>query len=181
LGAPSGLDEDEDDFKKPVGSLPSNDRTSNRLNDDTQENIRKMGPESFTDPKKTPIGKKEGMTKPTSFESSDAASMHRPNPYAFDSESYKWLRGVLDYDAVDKRWHITYSNNPQDKDTYGGSLTLADNPQLEEKFLNNDVVLVDGSVDVNQRDRFGKPVYKIRKINRIQPKASMAADPRDDR
>lgn len=171
LGAPADPDDDEDNFKKPLGAAsPATERTTS-LPNDNEENLRKLGPESFSEQKTNlPIGKKDANAKGASFESPDVAGATRPNPYAYDKKSYAWLRGVLDYDAVDKHWHITYSNDHHDGDTYGGSLTLVDSPQMEDKFLTNDVVLVDGSIDVSQRDRFGRPMYRLRKIERLRAK-----------
>lgn len=169
----NALDDEDDlkDLKKPVGSNPAPEIKSSSLLNDSEENVRKFGPEEFSTPKTVPVGKKSAEAQGASFESSDPAEMPRPDPYAFDRKGYAWLRGVLDYDQVDKKWHITYSNELQDGDTYGGSLTLLEDDSLDMR-ITNDVVLIEGKIDTSRRDRFGKPMYRIRKLDPLRPAAA---------
>lgn len=88
-----------------------------------------------------------------------------PNPYGHRND-YGWLRGVVDFDETDKSWHIIYNMTPDSSDAYGGGLTLIGHPDL--KYLKtNDVVLVRGQIDTTSLDHFGKPSYRIKRIERL--------------
>ncbi len=101
----------------------------------------------------------------------DESSVKRPNPYAYDRNNHSWLRGVVDYDEQDKSWHLIYDLTPDSQDEYGGDITLIDDTRLD--FIqNDDVVLVEGRIDSSIRDSFGKPCYRVKKIDRLVPKAS---------
>jgi hypothetical protein len=83
-----------------------------------------------------------------------------PNPYAYDREQYAWLRGKVDFDPVQRTWNIIYSLTPDETDSYQGSLTLADGPQLA-KLQNDDVVVVEGRLLSDVLDVRGKPCYQV--------------------
>jgi hypothetical protein len=118
------------------------------------------------DPFMAPIVKPISSTRGLS-DAGGTPLAERPNPYDFDREGYRWLRGVVDYDEREKSWHIIYDINPGDK--YGGSMTLASDPRLN--VLNTgDVVLVEGAVDPNSRDRLGKPQYRVETFSPLVPK-----------
>ncbi len=123
-----------------------------------------MADEDFAAPVLT---KSVSSTKTLADEKQDLST--RPNPYAYESKKYGWLRGVVDFNEQDKSWHIIYSLNPDSGDSYGGDLTLIDHPNL--KFLKtDDVVLVYGRIDTTVPDRFGKPSYRVKKIDRLIPR-----------
>lgn len=103
-------------------------------------------------------------TKPVS------AGTSRPNPFDHDRHGFTWMRGVLSYDAHDQRWMIMYDDNPDPSDRYGGSLTLSDHPLLN-RLNPDDVAYVEGSVSMNSLDRFGKPIYQIKVLKPLRPKA----------
>lgn len=109
---------------------------------------------------------------PASFETTanadfgaDPAAQNSPQTaedgFGYEHGQYQWLRGVVDFDPVQKTWHIIYGLTPNSADKYGGSLTLADNGQLTE-FQDNDVVLVEGTPDPQAgQDVLGKPYYRV--------------------
>ena len=176
LGADPG--DDAAEFAKPVGALPVDEELkSTALPEDPSATIRKkLGPATFKGPTSLPGGKAKGA----SFESS-TADPPQLNPYGFDRKAYTWLRGTLDYDQTDKKWHITYStlnSEPGERDSYGGALTLSPDNRLEE-YLSSDVVLVEGSIDASQRDRFGKPMYRLNKIVRLQDPKTLTTETAD--
>ncbi len=91
-----------------------------------------------------------------------------PSPFSYDRKAYRWLRGVVDFDAKDQTWNIIYSIDPDPSDPYGGSITLVDDALLSG-LKDDDRVLVQGRVDKNSYDRFGKPQYRVEHLGRIVP------------
>ena len=123
-----------------------------------------------------PVPVDPAALKQTSAESDEAAA-RRPNPFDHDREDFRWLRGVVDYDEADKTWNIIYDMNPDRTDRFGGSITLGDDERLSE-LHDDDVVLVEGRVDANARDRSGKPLYHVERLARLVPKKQIAqSDP----
>ena len=97
----------------------------------------------------------------------DVAAVGQPNPYAYDEKQYRWLRGTVEYDDVDRSWHLMYSERPDDD--YGGDFTLVDDPKLDV-LRNDDVVFVTGRIDRSVTDRLGKPCYRITgRCDRLKP------------
>ena len=96
------------------------------------------------------------------------AETPEPTPFSYDRKGYRWLRGVVDYDAQDDTWNIIYSIDPDASDRFGGSITLVNDPLLAG-LEENDRVLIQGRVDENSRDRFGKPQYRVDHLGRIVP------------
>ena len=91
------------------------------------------------------------------------AETEQPNPYDYDRKNYQWLRGKIDFDEQDQTWHLIYSLTPDQKDRFGGSIMLIDHPNLNT-LQNDDVVLLEGSVDSGSLDQFGKAKYRIEKL-----------------
>jgi len=119
----------------------------------------------------SPVQLKSVSSSQTVDGRADESSVKRPNPYAYDRNNHRWLRGVVDYDEQDKSWHLIYDLTPDSQDEYGGDITLIGDIRLD--FIqNDDVVLVEGRIDSSVRDSFGKPCYRIKKIDRLVPKAS---------
>lgn len=84
-----------------------------------------------------------------------------PNPFDRDPQGYRWLRGVVDYDQVDRAWILFYSAAPETDDPLKGRVVLVDDPRLRN-LRDGDVVFVEGRLDVNSRDaRSGLPKYRI--------------------
>jgi len=102
-------------------------------------------------------------------QSNDETANRPAIPFDYDRENYTSLCGVVDYDPSDKTWNIIYSMKPDSTDRYGGSMTLIDNGGLGN-LRDGNVVLVNGTVDANALDRFGKPSYRIEQLNRLVPK-----------
>ena len=85
--------------------------------------------------------------------------------YGYDAESYKWLKGVIEFNPKLQIWHLTYSQNPDDNDQFGGEVTLKNTAHF--KYLRNgEAVRVEGQFDSQQVDRLGKPVYEVARIIR---------------
>lgn len=85
------------------------------------------------------------------------------NPYEFDRQGYKWLRGVIDYDELSETWSIVYNLTPDATDPYAGSLIVSPHPDLG-KLARGDIVLLEGRIDDKLKDRSGKPIYTITKV-----------------
>lgn len=99
---------------------------------------------------------------------STATQQQKPNPYKYDRKNFRWLRGVVDYDDEAKTWNIIYSLKPDPNDKFGGSIGLLGDNQLGT-LKNNDVVLVEGFVDADHRDAFGKPQFRVDRLERLKP------------
>lgn len=106
--------------------------------------------------------------EPRQTESTNAdASSGEEDAFGYDRNSYRWLRGVVDYDPAKKDWQIIYGLSPEASDKFGGSLTLLDEGRLAD-FQNDDVVLVEGRIDPDAgRDVLGKPLYRVTRAELI--------------
>lgn len=84
--------------------------------------------------------------------------------YGYDANGYRWLKGLLTYDDLDKTWSVIYSLSPSAADRFGGEFTLAPDTRLDP--LRNDTpVQIEGFIDEQTRDRqLNKPMYRITKI-----------------
>jgi len=79
----------------------------------------------------------------------------------FDHDTkFQWLRGVVAKDPQDQTWSIVYDDQPATDDKWGGHLSLAPSPYLEN-LRDGDVVEVRGQLDGVVHDRLGKPVYVV--------------------
>jgi hypothetical protein len=83
--------------------------------------------------------------------------------YAYDTESHRWVQGIVSYDPRDKTWGIVYSDNPAPNDPYSGYLTLVSNPKLNV-LKDGDVVRLEGEVDPTHLDYSSRPSYAVRQI-----------------
>ena len=98
----------------------------------------------------------------------DPATM--PNPYDYDREGYRSLRGLVTFDDNTQTWIMMYNDKPEQDDEYGGVFTLADN---DFSVLNDyDVVYLEGSVSETETDAFGKPMYKVDFLQKLQAPAN---------
>jgi hypothetical protein len=110
------------------------------------------------------------------------AATSRPDPYMYDkqaddfngdgiAETYEWLRGVLDFDDQRREWQITYNADPTDKnDKYGGTFTLSNDEGIYDlELVPDDVVLIDGRVDIEKVNHQGKPTYRVESVKRLEP------------
>ena len=86
--------------------------------------------------------------------------------FGHDSQNFRWLRGVVDYDEETKSWNIIYDLRPSAEDNFGGSLVLVDHPGLQE-LNTGEVIQIEGFVDEHETDRRGKPLYQIESFSRI--------------
>lgn len=90
------------------------------------------------------------------------------DPYAYDRENYRWLRGTVEYDEQDGAWHIMYATMPDEADEFGGDIALKDDEKLA-LLKAGEVVLVEGEVDYDSRDSYGKPMYHVQHVARLIP------------
>ena len=129
-----------------------------------------------------PIEVQPASTVTSIGEGAARGAASRPDPYLYDDkdddfngdgvgETYEWLRGVLDYDLQRRKWQITYNADPTDKnDKYGGTFTLSNDDILYKKALMaDDVVLIDGRVDIENVNYQGKPTYRVENVKRLEP------------
>lgn len=113
---------------------------------------------------------------------STASMPSRPNPYMYDKntddfngdgveETYEWLRGVVNFNEKLRVWEITYNADPTDRDDkYGGTFTLSNDSGLYDLgVIPDDVVLIDGRVDIGNVDEKGKPTYRVENVKRLEP------------
>jgi hypothetical protein len=77
---------------------------------------------------------------------------------------YTWLRGQLDYSAVDRRWKLRYIPIDGETDRYGGSVVLVDSPRLAP-FQRGQWVEVRGRLARPGREETGyAPPYEVTSI-----------------
>lgn len=97
----------------------------------------------------------------------DANPMNAPppetTPYQYDGQTYKWLKGAIDYDPLTKTWSIIYNMTPDLSDKYGGSFILSGHPDLAS-FQGGEIVIVEGGVDPRAKDSTGRPIYSVTKV-----------------
>lgn len=97
-----------------------------------------------------------------------------PNPYDYDRKGYTYLRGVVDWDAKDRTWCITYNLKPNTKDLYDGVFVLADHPRLAG-LHGGDFVFIEGHPSRDQFEKSGKPKYEItNEVVRMGPQDNSA-------
>jgi len=97
------------------------------------------------------------------------SNANSPSPFSYDKRGFGWLRGIIEFDAQEKHWNITYNATPDKTDKFGGNIVLLDQGKLNH-FKNGDVVLIDGKIDSSRQDRMGKPLYLISKVQKLVPK-----------
>lgn len=163
LGKPA--DDGLDDFKNTTGLRSPSGARIDTITDDSEENLAKLGGETFAGP--MPLRSVAADSEIDGPMRQTVQSV--PSPYLHDREHHSWLRGVAQYDEFSESWRIVYSRDTADDDKYGGSLTLAGHPDLD-KLRDLETIFVEGVVDPNRPDRFGKPMYRVRKIQPITPK-----------
>ena len=130
------------------------------------ESVRLVEDASFVTPKTqlTPVASIRNIAD--SSEVAVAASV----PYKYDRENFQWLRGVVDYDSEAGSWNIIYNIEPDQQDQFGGSIVLAGAAADQfETLQNNDVILVEGEVDTKRLDAFGKPMFRVARLDRLEP------------
>lgn len=104
-----------------------------------------------------------GRSRPSSVQPVSATSA--PVEYGFDTENYRWLRGILGYDQSLRKWYITYS--PAARDQFGGNLLLRASPQQLDEFRDGDMIDVHGHVEPATNGGNELPTYHVESIQRI--------------
>jgi hypothetical protein len=164
LGTPAS-DDEVDSIKRGTSSRNSSNSTADEPEDDAGDALSSLDDSSFSKP--APY-----RTVAASVEDPEPrrlSSKSRPSPYKKDPNGYAWLRGVVVRDAKNDSWRITYSRDADDNDLYGGTLTLVADDRFDT-LIDDDVVIVEGKVDKSQPDRFGKPSYRVQRLERLVPK-----------
>ena len=95
-------------------------------------------------------------------------------PFAYDSQNYKWLRGVVSYEKTDRHWSLVYSDAPDDADELSGCVTIGDQPELMG-IGDGEIILVTGEFSGTDTDPRGKPIYVVKEITR-HGKASLVSE-----
>jgi hypothetical protein len=85
--------------------------------------------------------------------------------YGFD-RCYRWLRGKLEYSTADGRWRLRYIPMGCAADAYGGSVVLANSPQLQG-LLPDTYAEVRGQVNCSTARPGGAPEYLVAEIRRL--------------
>ncbi|MBI1902133.1 MAG: hypothetical protein HYS13_13615 [Planctomycetia bacterium] len=83
--------------------------------------------------------------------------------YGYDPQ-YRWLRGKLEYMQASRRWKLRYIPVHGETDDYGGSVILADAPELDN-YAEGEFVSVQGRVEEDGPGGFS-PTYRL---SRIEP------------
>jgi hypothetical protein len=91
--------------------------------------------------------------------------------YGFDTANYRWLRGVLRYDAESRLWTITYSVAGNDQ--FGGDLGLAVTSQQLGSLTDGDPVDVSGLLDSSATDSRGRALYRVDSIRKMAVRVAM--------
>ena len=164
LGAPASEDE-IDPIKRGRSSLGNPSGSAGDVSDEPDDSLSSLDDEKFVSPAlfRTAAASSQDM------EPRRLSAKSRPSPYKKDPDGYAWLRGVVARDPKTKSWRVTYSRNGVDGDPYGGSLTLVDDESLDT-LIDDDVVIVEGAVDESVPDRFGKPSYRVLRMERLVPR-----------
>jgi hypothetical protein len=102
-------------------------------------------------------------------------SASSPTPHSAERygnhPQFQWLRGQLEYSSTERRWKLRYipHDAPEGRmDSYGGSVVLAENPQMAQ-FAPGEFVAVQGRL--GQREGGSTdfaPLYHIEQISRMQ-------------
>jgi hypothetical protein len=88
------------------------------------------------------------------------------SPYlAYDGDKLRWIRGVLNFDPATRTYSVTYSNAPDEKDPYHGTIKLANDQRLSQ-LKNQDLVQIEGTV--RPTSNMG-PYYQIVSIQKLDP------------
>ncbi|MEZ6129281.1 MAG: hypothetical protein R3C59_11405 [Planctomycetaceae bacterium] len=106
---------------------------------------------------------RQPMPRPSSIQPVSATSA--PVEYGFDTENYRWLRGVLRHDQATGTWRIEYS--PAARDKYRGQFFLTGAAQMLDGFRDGDMADIHGHIDPNRTDATGRPLYQFDNIVRI--------------
>jgi len=109
-------------------------------------------------------GSGQGLTRPSSIQPVSATSA--PMEYGFDTENYRWLRGVVSFDRQSQVWGVEYSLAARDR--FGGRLALVAAQGVLDGLRDGDMVDIHGHVDTDRTDRQGRPFYHVETIQRIQ-------------
>ncbi|MBX3438356.1 MAG: hypothetical protein KF861_12755 [Planctomycetaceae bacterium] len=91
-----------------------------------------------------------------------------PAPYAYDADSYRWIRGQARYNPTTGNWSLIYSITPTEADRYHGWLTLVPDSRLSELEPNR-AYLISGRLDPSEKDASGKPMYRVESLNAWDP------------
>jgi hypothetical protein len=164
LGTPAN-EEENNAIKRGKSSGGNPGGSVDDVSDDSDVSLSSIDDDKFVSP--TPY--RTAAASSDDIEPRRLAAKPRPSPYKKDPDGYRWLRGTVVRDPKSKTWRITYSRNGVDGDPYGGSLTLVDD-EILDTLIDDDVIVVDGAVDESVRDRFGKPCYRVQKMEPLVPK-----------
>jgi len=164
LGA-AASDEELNSIKRGKSSGGNPGKSTDDVSDEPDEPLSSVDDEKFVSP---------ALYRTAGANSADGeprrlTAKPRPSPYKKDADGYRWLRGTVARDPKTKAWRITYSDNPNDTDAYGGNLALVYDECLDT-LIDQDVVVVTGTIDESVPDRFGKPSYRIQRMDRLKPK-----------
>lgn len=117
----------------------------------------------FEEPRRVPV-----EADPFDAPAAAAAPATKANPYGYDGQEYRWLRGIVDFDEPSKTWAIIYDLAPDIGDEFGGSFVFAPHKDLHLLKPGSEVV-VQGRADPGRKDGQGKALYEIDRFVRITP------------
>jgi hypothetical protein len=122
--------------------------------------VATVDPQTFEEPIEHDRHDRDGLVPVAAKGDRDGRVIKGNDPCDYDRIKYAWLRGIVEFDAHDRAWHIMYSQRPDPHDRYGGDIRLIDHRKLS-KLHNGDVVYVEGRIDTHYLDSRGKAQYRI--------------------
>ena len=160
LGAP--LDDDET-IRRPTSQRTPPPGRLNGLTDESEEALAAFGDEEFEAPRRID-------TASAIDDGDDMPRQARKPPrdlFRHDQQGYTWLRGVAVRDPQGNGWRMQYSDTPAAGDRFGGMLTLVGNEKIDN-LQDDETIRVQGRIDPSQTDRYGKPVYRVERLDRVK-------------
>jgi hypothetical protein len=154
LGAP--LD-DEESIRRPTSQRDTPPARLNALTDDSEDHMASFGEEQFAAPQRidTASAIDDGDDMPRRQTRKPPRDLFRHDP-----QGYRWLRGVAVRDPQGNGWRLQYNDDAGASDHFGGMLTLVGSEKLDN-LRDDDTIKVEGRIDHNETDRYGKPVYRV--------------------
>ncbi len=142
------------------------ERTSQKIEPTDGEDLSSLEPErlQFSEPivRSTSDASADGIVA-VSLER-EARALSTTSGLARDVE-FRWLQGIVEYDKVQRTWHLIYDLEPSVTDTLGGEITLSGQLPLTEAD-NGRLLRVSGQFEPGRLDRLNKPVYRV---SRVEP------------
>lgn len=165
LGAP--LD-DEESIRRPTSQRSSAPAGLGSLTDESEEHLAAFGDDEFAAPQRIDPA---SATAAAIDDGDDMPPRQVRKPprdlFRHDAQGYTWLRGVVVRDPQGNGWRLQYGDESITNDRFDGMLTLVGNDKIDN-LREDDTIKVQGRVDLNTKDRYGKPVYRVEALDWVK-------------